>query len=157
MLSQQLPNKLDSVFPGSTDVRCLLKAQMTLIGKTSQKLRESLIIRLVYLFSACSHYVKQHFRWAKDSAMVLRSAERCPWYCHGKRRIWPSCSMKLPARPTCVKLSSPNSLMRLSQESISCKGWNVLLRGCRQTCAACQFNILTSLCTHQLLYSLHSS
>ncbi len=122
VLSQQLPNKLDSVIPSRTDVFCLLKAQMTLIGKMSQKLRESLIIRVVYLFSACSHYVKQHFRWAKDSAMVLRSAEQCPWYCHGKRCIWPSCSMKLPPHPTCMKLSSPNSLMRLSQESISCEG-----------------------------------
>lgn len=74
VLSQQLPNKLDSVIRSSTDVCCLLKAQMTLIGKMSQKLRESLIIRVVYLFSACSHYVKQHFRWAKDSAVVLRSA-----------------------------------------------------------------------------------
>lgn len=99
----------------------------------SQKLRESLIIRLVYLFSACSHYVKQHFRWGKDSALVLLSAEQCPWYCHGMR---PSCSVKLPLRLTCVKLSSPNSLMRLSQESISCKDLNMLPRSC---CAALTF------------------
>lgn len=34
---------------------------MILIGKMSQKLRESLIISLVYLFSAHSHYVKTAF------------------------------------------------------------------------------------------------
>lgn len=89
--------------------------------------------------------------------MVLWSAERSPWYCHGKRCIWPSCSVKLSPHPTCMEPSSANSLMRLSQESISCKGSNVLLRGCRQTCAACQFDILTSLRTHHLLYSLQSS
>lgn len=76
--------------------------------------------------------------------MVLRSAENCPWYCHGKRCIWPSCSVELSPHPTCMKLSSLNSLMRLSQKSISCKGQSVLLRGCSQTCAACQFNIVTS-------------
>lgn len=73
-------------------------------------------------FQLAPYYVKQHFRWAKDSAMAVRSAAQCPWYCHGKRCIWPSCSVKLPPRPTCIKLSSPNSLMRLSRDSISWKG-----------------------------------
>lgn len=136
MLGQRLPNKLDSAFPSGTEACCLLKERMTLIGKVLHKLRESLIIRLLYLFSACSRYVKQHFPRAKDSEVVLRSAEQCPCYRHGKRCIWPSCSMKLPARPTCMKLPSLNSLMRLSRESISCKGCNALLRGCGQTCAA---------------------
>lgn len=101
-LPKQLPNKLDL---NSTDVCCLLNAQMTLIGKTSQKLRESLIISLVYYFSARSCYVKQHFIWAKGSATVLQSAEQCPWCCREMQGVWPSCSMRLPPLSTCTQTS----------------------------------------------------
>lgn len=107
MLSQQLPNQLDSVFPSSTDVCWPLKAQMNAIGKALPILRESLIIRLVYLFSASSHYVEQHCRRAKGCAVVLRSA---PSLVLSWGAVHLAFTLYEPPHPTCMKLSSLNAL-----------------------------------------------
>lgn len=40
-----------------------------------------------------------------------------------------SCETPSLAAPTCRKVSSPNTLMRLGQESISCESYSVFLRG----------------------------
>lgn len=62
---------------------------------------------------ACSLYVKLHFIWAKGFARVPQSAEQCPWCCHERQSIWPSCSMKLPPFST----SNETFLSKLSNEA----------------------------------------
>lgn len=107
---------------------CLLKA--LLLENCSRNWGKASLSGWFICFQLAPIMRRSIFRWAKDSAIAARSPEQRPCYCHGKRRIWPSCSMNPPANPpTCVKLPSLSSLMRPSQESMCSMGSNVPLRG----------------------------
>lgn len=91
---------------------------MALIGKSVAEIEEKPHYQVWFMGYACSHYVNQHFRRAGDSAVVSQSAEQCPCYCHGKRCIWPSCSMNLPPRHR-LRETVPSELARETEAGVN--------------------------------------